>query len=196
MIFTGGIVPTAWRPITSYGAIDLPTYFLDLTPFVPVLTDGKPHNIGLDVVSAESDHTINQNWFVSGNLQVVTDPSGKPTTGKITQYQVDDFAATNTTGSVGTNGDVNVTVAATRKIHIESVITSGSGKTTHVVWDQRLKYSNTQNYLDNTTIQVRHIFETCVLLRVFEEDADAAADCQPTRNWVVPLDAQRGAHPS
>ena len=92
--------------------------------------------------------------------------------------------------------DVNVTVAATRKIHIESVITSGSGKTTHVVWDQRLKYSNTQNYLDNTTIQVRHIFETCVLLRVFEEDADAAADCQPTRNWVVPLDAQRGAHPS
>ncbi|KAI1794573.1 peptide N-acetyl-beta-D-glucosaminyl asparaginase amidase A-domain-containing protein [Ganoderma leucocontextum] len=154
VIFTGGIVPTAWRPITSYGAIDLPTYFLDLTPFVPVLTDGQPHNISLDVVSAEDDHAINQNWFVSGNLQVVTDPSGKPTTGKITQYQADDFAATQTTGSVGTNGDVNVTVAATRNIHIEAEITSGSGKTTHVVWDQRLKYSNTQNYLDNTFIQI------------------------------------------
>lgn len=155
MIFTGGIVPTAWRPVTSYGAIDLPTYFLDLTPFVPVLTDGQPHNISLDVVSAESDHAINQNWFVSGSLQVVTDPSGKATTGKITQYQADDFAVGKTTGSVGANGDVNVTVAATRKIHIESEITSGSGKTTHVVWDQSLKYSNTQNYLDNTTIQVR-----------------------------------------
>lgn len=70
VIFTGGIIPTAWRPITSYGALDLPTYFLDLTPFVPIFADGKPHNITLSVSSAESDHTINQNWFVSGNIQV------------------------------------------------------------------------------------------------------------------------------
>ncbi|KAI0724017.1 peptide N-acetyl-beta-D-glucosaminyl asparaginase amidase A-domain-containing protein [Cerioporus squamosus] len=154
VIFTGGIVPTAWRPITSYGAIDLPTYFIDLTPFVPVLTDGQPHNISLDVVSAEADHTINQNWFVSGNLQVVTDPSGKRTTGKITRYDVQPFANTKITGNVGENGDVNVTVAATRNIHIESEFTSGSGKTTHVVWTQSLQYSNTQNYLDNTTIQI------------------------------------------
>ncbi|RPD66354.1 hypothetical protein L226DRAFT_478924 [Lentinus tigrinus ALCF2SS1-7] len=153
VIFTGGIVPTAWRPITSYGAIDLPTYFIDLTPFVPVLTDGQPHNISLDVVSAEANHTINQNWFVSGNLQVVTDPSGKPTTGKITRYDAQPFAQTSITGSVG-DGDVNVTVSATRNIHIESEITSGSGKTTHVVWTQSLQYSNTQNYLDNATIQI------------------------------------------
>ncbi|KAI0748346.1 peptide N-acetyl-beta-D-glucosaminyl asparaginase amidase A-domain-containing protein [Daedaleopsis nitida] len=154
VIFTGGIVPTAWRPITSYGAIDLPTYFIDLTPFVPVLTDGQPHNISLDVVSAEDDHTINQNWFVSGSLQVVTDPSGKPTTGKITRYDAPPFAQTSVTGSVGDNGDVNITVAATRAIHIESEITSGSGKTTHVVWEQNLQYTNTQNYLDNAFVQI------------------------------------------
>ena len=59
-----------YRPITSYGAVDLPTYFLDLTPFVPLLTDGQPHNITLSVSSVESDHTINQNWFVSGAIQV------------------------------------------------------------------------------------------------------------------------------
>ena len=58
------------RPITSYGAIELPTYFLDLTPFVPILADGKPHNISMGVVSAESDHAINANWFVSGLVQV------------------------------------------------------------------------------------------------------------------------------
>ena len=65
------------------------------------MTDGQPHNISLDVVSAEDDHTINQNWFVSGLLQVVTDPSGKPTTGKITKYDAQPFAVTSTTGSVG-----------------------------------------------------------------------------------------------
>lgn len=119
-----------------------------------MLTDGKPHNISIDVVSAESNHAINQNWFVSGNLQVLIDPSGRPTTGRITAYDASPFAVTSTTGEVGANGDVNVTVKATRNIHIESEIISGSGGVTHVVWSQSLAYSNTQNFLDNTFIQV------------------------------------------
>ncbi|KAJ3541851.1 hypothetical protein NM688_g6034 [Phlebia brevispora] len=153
VIFTGGINPAAWRPITSYGALDLPNYFLDLTPFVPVLTDGKPHNISLDVVSAESDHAINQNWFVSGLLQVVLDPSAKPTTGKILVLEAPDFAVTNTTGTVSDTGDVVVTVKASRNIHIESEIISGSGQVNHVVFTQSLTYSNTQSFLNDTFIQ-------------------------------------------
>lgn len=154
VIFTGGILPTAWRPITAYGALDLPTYFLDLTPFVPVLTDGKSHNISIDVVSAESNHTINDNWFVSGNLQVVTDSSSEPTTGEITKYIAEPFAFSTVTGNVGKDGDVNVTVKANRHIHIESTVNSGSGKSTKVVWTQTLSYQNVQSYLRNTTIQV------------------------------------------
>ncbi|KAI0093521.1 peptide N-acetyl-beta-D-glucosaminyl asparaginase amidase A-domain-containing protein [Irpex rosettiformis] len=153
VIFTGGIVPTAWRPITSYGALDLPSYFIDLTPFVPILTDGNPHNLTIDVISAESDHAINQNWFVSGNLQVITDPSGKPTTGNITVFNAPPFPTTSTTGTVGANGDVIVTVAAKHNIHIESHIVSGSGVITNVVWSQQLIYSNTQSFLNNTLIQ-------------------------------------------
>lgn len=142
------------RPITSYGALDLPTYFFDLTPFVPVLTDGNPHNISLDVVSVEPDHSINQNWFVSGLLQVVTDSSSKPTTGSITKYEVQPFATGNNSASVGANGDVNITVTATHSVHIESEFVSGSGKSTHVVWTQSLEYSNLQTYLDDLNIQV------------------------------------------
>ncbi|TCD66018.1 hypothetical protein EIP91_001918 [Steccherinum ochraceum] len=153
VIFTGGIVPTAWRPITSYGALEQPTYFIDLTPFVPILTDGNPHNISLDVVSAEDDHAINQNWFVSGNLQVVLDPSNKPTTGKITVLDAPPFAVTNTTGVVAGN-DVNFTVTATRNIHIEADIVSGSGKRNHVVWSQNLQFSNTQDYINNSIVQL------------------------------------------
>ncbi|THH10207.1 hypothetical protein EW145_g1493 [Phellinidium pouzarii] len=153
VIFTGGIIPTAWRPITSYGAIDLPTYFLDLTPFAPMLADGQPHNISMDVASAESDHSINANWFVSGLVQVVTDPSGKPTTGKITKYDVQQFAQTSTAGSVGTNGDVNVTVSATHSVNIEAQVISGSGKVNNVMVSQEVAFSNTQNYLQNTFVQ-------------------------------------------
>ncbi|KAF5331091.1 hypothetical protein D9619_005764 [Psilocybe cf. subviscida] len=151
-IFTGGIVPTAWRPITSYGALDLPTYFIDITPFVPILTDGQPHAISLDVVSAEDDHTILQNWFLSAALQVFTDPSPKPTTGKMTLYSADPFSQTTTTGSVDSS-DVNVTVSATRNLRIESTIVSGSGKVNHVVFSQNLQYKNVQNFLDDAQIQ-------------------------------------------
>ncbi|KAF8201834.1 peptide N-acetyl-beta-D-glucosaminyl asparaginase amidase A-domain-containing protein [Pholiota molesta] len=151
-IFTGGIIPTVWRPITSYGALDLPTYFVDVTTFVPLLTDGKPHNFSLDVTSAEDDHTILQNWFLSAALQVFLDKSSKPTTGKMTLYSADPFSETTTTGSVG-NGDVNITVAATRKLHIESTVISGSGEVNHVVFTQDLQYKNVQNILNNTQIQ-------------------------------------------
>jgi hypothetical protein len=155
VIFTGGIVPTAWRPITAYGAVDLPTYHLDLTPFIPVLTDGLPHNITLDVVSAERDHTINANWFVSGVLQVLLDPSDEPTTGNITVYDAQDFAETEVRNGVPDDaGDVQFTVTASRSVHIESDIVAGSGSRTKVVFTQELAYSNTQTYLQNGSIEV------------------------------------------
>ncbi|KAF7363451.1 Peptide-N4-(N-acetyl-beta-glucosaminyl)asparagine amidase A [Mycena sanguinolenta] len=153
VIFTGGILPTAWRPITSYGALDLPTYFLDLTPFVPLLTDGNPHTFTIDVASAEADKTILQNWFVSGVLQVITDSSSERTTGNITSYSAEPFAVASTTGSVDANGDIHITVTASRQINITAEIVSGSGKRNTVVVSQTLEYVNQQDYLDNTLVQ-------------------------------------------
>jgi Peptide N-acetyl-beta-D-glucosaminyl asparaginase amidase A len=138
-------------------ALDLPTYYIDLTPFVPILTSGSSHNITLDVASAESNHSINSNWIVSANLQVVTGASSEPTTGNITAYAVEPFAQTATTASVG-NGELNVTLTATRQVHIEADIVSGSGEKTHVVWSQDLTFFNTQFYLHNTLVQVSDIY--------------------------------------
>ncbi|KAG2349899.1 hypothetical protein BDR05DRAFT_979958 [Suillus weaverae] len=152
VIFTGGINPAVWRPITSYGAIDLPTYFLDLTPFAPVFADGLPHNVTLDVASAETNHTLNQNWYVSGLLQVVTDPSGKRTTGSLTTYDVQPYAITETTASIG-GADVNITVKAQRSLKIESTIISGSGTTNNVVFQQNMDFTNTQYYLNDANTQ-------------------------------------------
>ncbi|KAG6890692.1 hypothetical protein C0995_005065 [Termitomyces sp. Mi166 len=153
VIFTGGLAPSLWRPIAAYGALDLPSYFLDATPFVPLLTDGNPHEFTIDVVSAEDDHTILQNWYVSGLLQVITDSSSKPTTGNITVYNAPLYAQTNTTGNVGL-GAVNITVQGSRDVHVEAEILSGSGELTHVVWTQELAYSNTQSYSSNASLQV------------------------------------------
>ncbi|KAG6909711.1 hypothetical protein DXG01_015913 [Tephrocybe rancida] len=152
VIFTGGLVPSLWRPIAAYGAIELPTYFLDVTPFVPLLVDGNPHEFTIDVVSAETNRAILQNWYVSGLLQVITDSSSKPTTGEITKYDAPLYAQTTISGAVGP-GEVNITVTASRTLHVEAQILSGSGKFTRAIWSQELEYSNTQLYSDNANIQ-------------------------------------------
>ena len=112
------------------------------------------------MASSENYHTTNQNWYLSAVLQVFTDPSPNPTTGKMTQYSVQPFSKTTAVGSVGENGDLNVTVSATRQLHIESTIISGSGMVNNVVWVQSLEYTNVQNYLSNSesTIQVKSTY--------------------------------------
>jgi len=75
------------------------------------------------------------------------------TTGSITVMDAPPFAVGNVSGSVGSNGDINITVTASHSIRIEATVVSGSGRTTNVVWKQDLQYSNTQNYLQNVTIQ-------------------------------------------
>lgn len=134
VIFTGGIIPNAWRPITSYGAIDLPTYHFDLSPFIPVLADGESHVITLDVASAETDHSINGNWYVSGAVHVTLGDSDKPTTGEITLYKADNYATTTESGGKDTTGAVAFSVGATRSVHVESIIVAGDGKKTKVVF--------------------------------------------------------------
>ncbi|KAJ3786249.1 peptide N-acetyl-beta-D-glucosaminyl asparaginase amidase A-domain-containing protein [Lentinula aff. detonsa] len=148
-VFSGGFIPSFWRPIGSYGVAELPTYFVDVSPFVPLLTDGSPHNFTLDVVSAERNHTINSNWFVSGILQVILDTTSEPTTGRMTVHSAGDYANTSITGFVTDFGHFDATVTATRDIHIEADIRSGSDQLTHVVWKQDLRFTNIQTYRNN-----------------------------------------------
>lgn len=86
-----------------------------------------------------------------------------PTTGRITSHQVSPFATTSLHGELAPNGDLNVTVLASRKLQIEAEVTTGHGETTHVVWQQNLQYENLQIYLLNATQQagphfpIRHL---------------------------------------
>ncbi|TRM58681.1 peptide N-acetyl-beta-D-glucosaminyl asparaginase amidase A-domain-containing protein [Schizophyllum amplum] len=144
VIFTGGFSPASWRPIAAINALDLPRYAIDVTPFVPLLADGAPHNFTLDVASAEDDHTILDNWYVSGLLQVVTGASEAPTTGNMTVYEVGEYADSEAAGAVQD---------ATRAVHIESVVVSGDGKETQVVWVQNLAYENRQTFSGDYLVQ-------------------------------------------
>ncbi|CAH1430701.1 unnamed protein product [Lactuca virosa] len=67
VIFTGGINPLFWEPVVSIGAFDLPTYDIDLTPFLGLLLDNKKHSIGLQVADGISF------WLIDANLHLWLD---------------------------------------------------------------------------------------------------------------------------
>lgn len=88
MLFTGGVDPGLWRPIAGIDAYDLPTFEIDVTPWLPLLCDGHVHTFGLKLVGYDSfteNHigTIGENWYVTGSVFVWLDENGKQTTGSV-----------------------------------------------------------------------------------------------------------------
>ncbi|XP_073017258.1 peptide-N4-(N-acetyl-beta-glucosaminyl)asparagine amidase A-like [Primulina eburnea] len=67
VIFTGGINPLFWEPVVSIGAFDLPSYEIELTPFLGLLLDGKTHDFGFSVTDGISF------WLVDANLHLWVD---------------------------------------------------------------------------------------------------------------------------
>ncbi|KAH0887792.1 hypothetical protein HID58_050221, partial [Brassica napus] len=67
VIFTGGINPLFWEPVVGIGAFNLPSYDIDLTPFLGMLLDGKAHEFALSVNNGISY------WLVDANLHLWLD---------------------------------------------------------------------------------------------------------------------------
>jgi hypothetical protein len=80
-IYTGAGGPGLWEPIPAPRAWNLRPYDLDLTPFVPLLTDGKAHLIQLGVLDA----TLAQGdfWQLAANLQLWQGKTNQRTTGRL-----------------------------------------------------------------------------------------------------------------
>ncbi|KAL1755194.1 peptide N-acetyl-beta-D-glucosaminyl asparaginase amidase A-domain-containing protein [Schizophyllum commune] len=158
VIYTGGVTPSLWRPLTSYGAYDAPTYWIDLTPVLPMLLDDSTatangtHNITLAVVGQGKDGpSINSNWFVSGGLHLRV--GGEPTSGRITKYEAPEEAEITTTGGASEgNATVWTEVASTRSLLIEAELATSEGNKT-VRFEQKSSYSNSQLYADEGWLQ-------------------------------------------
>jgi hypothetical protein len=73
-VYTGGVNPLIWRPITGIHTLDIPSYRLDLTPFAGML--GGTHTISLTVVNNAGY------WLAGGSLLLGTD--GQTSTGGVT----------------------------------------------------------------------------------------------------------------
>lgn len=146
IIFTGGIAPGFWRPIVGIDAFDLREPEIDISPFLPYLTDGKPHAFQIKVVglqccnangALELSDSVGSYWVVTGKIFLFTGgndvPSSHlpPSRGTPAPY----VTASSSIGQDinGTNETLSYFVHVSRNIWIQS----GSN-----YWYQTLDYTN------------------------------------------------------
>jgi PKD repeat protein len=96
VLFTGGGGPGSWEPIPSPRAWHLYPYELDLTPFIGLLGDGKPHSFNIGIPDAAYSDPGDY-WIVGATLLGTEDPVLLQTSGALTSAPVAASATESTT---------------------------------------------------------------------------------------------------
>ncbi|ESW05220.1 hypothetical protein PHAVU_011G162100 [Phaseolus vulgaris] len=122
VIYTGGVNPLLWRPITGIGSFDLPSYDIEITPLLGSLLDGKSHSVGFTVTNA-----LNL-WFVDANLHIWLDWKSSKTEGGVLDLVVKPLAESLVTDFEGLNG--KFWTSARRSIFSSGWIRSSYGNVT------------------------------------------------------------------
>ncbi len=78
-IWTGGINPLLWRPLSAIDTLNVPAYRVDLDPWAGVLSDGKPHTVTLAVFDNRGL------WPMDANLLLWRDRRAARTGGKVVE---------------------------------------------------------------------------------------------------------------
>ena len=71
VLYTGGVDPYLWRPITGIYSFDIPAFKLDLSPFLGLLLDNGRHDITVVVYG----NTVGGSWFVDCSLHLTPSSS-------------------------------------------------------------------------------------------------------------------------
>lgn len=138
VIFSGGIVPTAWRPMIAYGAYDQPTYIIDVTPLLPLIAGSKvDFALGVNGQGDCRKKSTYNNWFVSGNVKIWGNDAA--TNGKIIDYHNPHIEETSISHVMPGKHEAEIVTTSNRRFRILSQV---NGK--NVEFEQDLNFVNRQ----------------------------------------------------
>ena len=153
IIFTGGVVPGLWRPLVGIDAFDLKEDEIDITPWLPVLCDGREHTFTIRVSGLIDDGNGNavlseitgSYWLVTGKVFIWLGEEGHITTGigPSTRLPPPTFDLSSTINMTpnGTNETLLYQVKAERSLGITALVDTSRGKQV-ASWHQALTFSN------------------------------------------------------
>ncbi|KMT13163.1 hypothetical protein BVRB_4g085690 [Beta vulgaris subsp. vulgaris] len=124
VIFTGGINPLLWRPISAIGSFNLPSYDIEITPLLGKLLDGKPHSIRFSVMNS-----LNV-WYIDANLHLWLDKNVKVLKGKLLENNAEPLTLSSRSKFKGLDG--KFFTGASRSIMSKGWIESSKGNITTI----------------------------------------------------------------
>jgi hypothetical protein len=149
-----------FRPIAAIGAFDSPTYVIDISPFIPLLSDSKAHNFTLFVQGQGENGSINPDWIFSASVFASLDPSGARTTGKILTHSTDSkttvgaASAASTPPKIDPKDLVSFVTHSFRYLSISSTVVTGTGGSQVFKTEQDMTFINQQSWLPGGAYQV------------------------------------------
>jgi len=138
-VYTGGVNPLIWRPLTGIHTMDIPSYRLDLTPFAGEL--GGTHTITLTVAGNDGY------WLAGGSLLLTS--GGAAVTGKVTSDTLS-FPTTSqvtTAEALGSASQPVTSESASAAYQISGTLSQG-GRTWTDTLSQSLQFGNDQTNID------------------------------------------------
>ncbi|MFC1407838.1 peptide-N4-asparagine amidase [Streptacidiphilus sp. N1-12] len=136
VVYSGGIVPTLWRPIPAVDQFVTQAYDLDLTPFAGELVDGKPHTFTLTPYGAADT------WTVDGTLFLDTDHGAARTHGALSGDTLTLSPAVSTTETPVGGDTTEVRTTAQRDWQTSGWLQTSHGRVVSTV-SQHAVYRNT-----------------------------------------------------
>ncbi|KAF8025888.1 hypothetical protein BT93_F2648 [Corymbia citriodora subsp. variegata] len=145
VVYTGGINPLLWRPITGIGSFDLPTYDIEITPFLAKILDGKLHEFGFSVTNA-----LNV-WYIDANLHLWLDDKRTRTAGQLLTYNCMPLVVSSVLDFKALDG--KLTTRVSRSISSSGWVQSSYGKIM-TTSKQAFNYSNVMVMGNDGNLQI------------------------------------------
>ena len=158
-IYTGGIDPYLWEPITGVQTLDFKPYRVNLTPFAGVLSDGNAHTVAVSVYNA------NSYFLATANLLVFEDHGTSTVTGGIISNSLtepDPVVTENITAGAGPTYTGSVTVGSNRSFAISGWANTSHGRVETTV-NQTVDFLSTQEFDVNANTDDQNAQQTTTL---------------------------------
>ncbi len=153
-IYTGGIDPALWEPITGVQTLNFKPYLVDLTPFAGLLSNGRQHTIAMGVFNADAE------FDVTGTLLLYLDHGSAQVSGALTAHTLSPeptpvIQAQAPVDASGTTHGVTY-VASQRQFQLSGYVNTSHGKVTTTI-DEQVNFGNYQRLNFNNLLYMQDI---------------------------------------
>ncbi len=153
-IYTGGIDPALWEPVTGVQTLNFKPYTVDLTPFAGALSDGSSHTVSMSVFNA--DHEFD----VTGTLLLYLDHGATETGGAFTENTLSPAPAPSIEAEapVDASGTTHgkTLVSSLRTFTLSGFVNTSHGKVTTTV-NEQVDFGNYQLLTVNNFIYTQDL---------------------------------------